>query len=489
MIRLLKALAAAVVLAVIAVPGMASAQARWLRAESEHLIVYSDGDERVLRDYIIELETFDALLRAFHGVASRTPPRKLPIYLVRDSDALRRVAPGMSDEIGGFYSASVDSIYGVAIRTRGDDHVMKHEYVHHFLLQNGQRGYPAWLNEGYAEYFAPTQVGPRTVNFGLISEGRAHNLVELRWVPMTDLITKRSGELSTPEDRAMFYAQAWLLTHWFVADPARRAKLNDYLTAIRGGADPVAAMEAVTGMPMAQLERTLRTYLAGGVVTSNVAASSFRRPEVTVAPMSAGADAFLLTRERLGNSDAEAGAALLPQLRADQARWPDDPLGQLTLARGELEFGDRAAAEALLARRIEADANDTEALLLMAQARLKAREAEDADDQALTAEASGYLARVLQIDPGNYQALYQTAVARNGAAGFPSAQDAQTLMLAFNRAPQVAEIRLYAAQVLIARRIYPLAVTLLEPVANSPHAGPLVTAARSMLERARAEGG
>ncbi|HEY0052370.1 MAG TPA: hypothetical protein VGB49_03055 [Caulobacteraceae bacterium] len=476
------------VLAMHAVPGAAWAQARWLRAESEHLIVYSDGDERVLRDYIIELETFDALLRGFHGVSSPTPPRKLPIYLVRHGDALRRVAP-TATRIAGFYSASTDNMFGVAIRTRGNDHVMKHEYVHHFLWQNGQRSYPGWLSEGYAEYFGPTRIGDRTIDFGLIVENRASRLAGGRWAPLSALLTSGPFDLPGDHDGEMFYAQAWLLTHWFVADPARRARLADYLNAIRGGADSVAAMEAAAGMPIADLERTLRSYLAGGLIVSSIPAATLQRPEVTVTQMPPSADAFVLTWPRLTSADARDDAAVLPQLRVDQARWPDDPLGQLTLARAELIYGDLAAAEGLLARRLATDPNDVDALVLMADTRLKAREAEGADQEALSAEASGYLRRALQIEPDNYQALYRSALARSQAPDFPTAEDTRTLLLAFNRAPQVGKIRLAAASALIARGIYPLAITLLEPIANSPHRRTYVEPARVLLAQARAGAG
>ena len=96
---------------------------------------------------------------------------------------------------------------------------------------------------------------------------------------------------------------------------------------------------------------------------------------------------------------------------------------------------------------------------------------------------------MLAIEPDNYQALYGMAQARRGAPGFPTEDDARTLLMAFNRAPQVADIRIAAASALISRRIYPLAITLLEPVANSPHGGAASTAARTLLERARAGGG
>ena len=43
------------------------ARADWLRAESERFIVYSDGGERALRDYVQKLEIFDRVMQVRHG--------------------------------------------------------------------------------------------------------------------------------------------------------------------------------------------------------------------------------------------------------------------------------------------------------------------------------------------------------------------------------------------------------------------------------------
>ena len=61
-----------------------AARADWLKAESERFIVYSEGSERSLRDYVQKLETFDRVMRYRSGLPmDQAPLRKLPIYIIQ----------------------------------------------------------------------------------------------------------------------------------------------------------------------------------------------------------------------------------------------------------------------------------------------------------------------------------------------------------------------------------------------------------------------
>src|SRR5690554_7795799 len=95
-------LAVFIALTVVAAP----AKADWLRAESERFIVYSDGDERTLRQYVQKLETFDRVLRLWIAAdlsLDEAPPRPLPIYLVGNHRELARVVPGATEILQGIY--------------------------------------------------------------------------------------------------------------------------------------------------------------------------------------------------------------------------------------------------------------------------------------------------------------------------------------------------------------------------------------------------
>ena len=97
------------------------ARADWLRAESDRFIVYSDGGERALRDYVQKLEIFDRVMQVRHGGSmSDEPQRKMPIYLVGGRRGLTRVHPQSGENTMGTYFPSEDDIFAVAIRGDGD---------------------------------------------------------------------------------------------------------------------------------------------------------------------------------------------------------------------------------------------------------------------------------------------------------------------------------------------------------------------------------
>ncbi len=113
------------------------ALADWKKYESPRFELYSSGSDREAREMLIELEKFDYVLRLFMGQdVNSVPHRKLPIYLVSDS-GLGTIWPGARDRIAGFYTSSDEDIFAVA--TRGENnHTLKHEYAHHFMISLSQ---------------------------------------------------------------------------------------------------------------------------------------------------------------------------------------------------------------------------------------------------------------------------------------------------------------------------------------------------------------
>jgi tetratricopeptide (TPR) repeat protein len=485
--RILTALAAVVVLALAASP----ADAKWIRAESPRFIVYSDGDETVLRTYVADLEIFDDLLRFRHGMPTGgLPPRKLEIYLVANSPSLRRASPGMGDGIGGYYSASMGDIYAVAIRSRGENTVIQHEYVHHFMHQYFANAYPAWLVEGYAEYFDTAKVGKTQVEVGKWSEGRVLELEYLKWAPMDDLLSKRFWELPR-ETQGGFYGQSWLLTHYMMSDPGRYEKFLAYMKQVSGGADPAKTMYQILNTDAAGLERILRTYLKSGLKYTNYTRSGFAPPVINITTLPPSADDLLLENQRLKAAvrEEEDSAKFLSLIRERAARYPGDRLATLVLARAEFRLGDFAKGKALIDAWLEANPKDPEALRLMGMAMIDQAHDDGVSGQELVDAYKGgskFLARSFAADKTNYQTLYYFALAQQTDVGYPSENTLQVLDIAFNLAPQVDQVRLLYAQALVRKKEYDEAIVILGPVANNPHGGGAASAAQDMLRRIKA---
>ncbi|HEV7351610.1 MAG TPA: hypothetical protein VGN74_00585 [Brevundimonas sp.] len=476
-------LAGLLILLVAAIAGPALAD--WRRAETRNFIIYSESSERALRDYAIKLETYDFVLRQRFTLAEEPTYYKLPIYLVGNQAGLRMVQPG--SQLAGLYSANSEGTFAIAMRD-ADDRILLHEYFHHLSHQaGGLTAAPGWLIEGLAEYYMTAEIRPNRVVIGHFDEGRAYTLVNMGWLPLRDLLTRRPTDYERSGDIARYYAQAWLLTHWFLGDDARRTQLDAYLRDLAAGLDPVEAMEARTGLTLDEITRSLRQYMGRRLPGMRF---EFEPPpiEVTITRLPPSANDLLLLglRLRLGvPADQRAQTAEL--VRRAAARHPDDPFALLQLGHAELHFGDPEAAEVALTRLLELDPQNVEGLQYMARRRMQ--QVRDNPDEAeqLFGQARAFLARAYAVDNFDYRTLTLIAETRAGAPGYPNDNDLLTLETAFVLAPQMTGARFNLALAYMLKDRYAEAETLLLPLANAPHGDRGADVAQRLLEDARAQ--
>ncbi|WP_156398377.1 hypothetical protein [Caulobacter sp. Root1455] len=459
----------------------------WARTETPGFVLYGKVGENTLRDFARDLEDFDGLLRTLHGAMERSDGRPLPIYLVpRRFDELR-VKPDLDEKVNGFYSASIGDVFALMSLEGGEDRgraTLFHEYTHHFMAQHAPAAYPSWLVEGYAEYFKTTRFKLDVVELGVTNE-RIAWLRGRVWEPYDQILGRRALE-GGRRDVGAFYAQSWILTHYMMSDPDRLKRLTAYAGAVAAGGDPVGEMVTAAGMPLSDLERTLKRYMAKlpGLRMPRPAPSATAAPVTRLPP---SADDLLLENQRLklGVPPAER-PAVLAMIRERAARYPDDRLADLVLARAENDFGDRAKAQAILKHRIEADPRDVEAIQMMGWSCMLQARGDRPRAAELLNEARNWFGKGFKVDPNSPLLLYDYGISRRGEAGYPSDNVVNVLLRAEQLAPQVAAFRLAAADALMRRDRFEEAAAILEPVFNNPHAGPERLQARARFEQAMA---
>jgi Flp pilus assembly protein TadD len=455
---------------------------KWNKAETGHFVVYGNGDSGALRKAAENLEAFDDLFWTLYGLESPAEAgAKLKVYLVSGGIAdLRRVSPDISAGTGGFYSASPEETFAIALRA-DDQSITQHEYVHYLMLRHFPSAYPAWFVEGYAEYLMTADIKERSADVGKPNEGRQYSLTNDKWLPWTDVLEGRVYDIPTAK-RATFYAQAWLLTHYFYADPARTPQLEAYIAALAKGEKSVDAMTKATGMNPQALEKAMRFYYASASHYREIDRSKRAKPEVAVTALPPSAELMLEDLDvRTGVPDS-AKADVLATIRAKAPRYADDAFAELALARAEIVLGDPTVGAAMLKKRLAANPNDVDALTLEAQRLMKAGDADTAKRQALYDEAGAMLVRAFQLDPTRYQTLFAFTRTRVLDPHYPSDNALQALLISFKLAPQVADMRLETARALIIRGKKTEAAALLTILANNPHGGPAATAAKAMLD-------
>lgn len=463
----------------------AHAETTWLKAETPRFIVYSMGSEKDLRVYAERVELMDAVFWEVYGLQRPAPsPRKLPIYLVDKPATLRQVAPRLGEDVAGFYAAGSDAVFAMGLSQEGNDYVLLHEYAHHLMMQNFPYGYPAWLVEGYAEYFMGTTIEDSSIKVGFAPLGRSDELNSQLWHPWEAVLTKRVSDI--PSGRAsLFYAQSWLLTHYLMSTPERSKQLQSYLTAVGQGQPSVEALEAATGVKADAWDRRLRTYGGGRMPYVQFKKSQFEKATVEITRLSTGTSALLLDdlHQRHGVFP-EDEKSLLASIKEKASRYPDDALVQLALARAEIRIGDPEVGGAKLKAYMAAHPNDVEALALEADRLMDLGDKTPARQAELYTQAGNILVAAFRLNPSRYQTLAAFARSRRGEANYPSDNTMTALLTALKLAPQVSENRLAAAEGLIRRSRQREAIAVLAPLANSPHESELSKRAREMMAEA-----
>lgn len=465
--------------------GAAPARAEWRRAESPNFILYGNASESALRERVLLLEDFDRLLRVVTSVNVPPTGNKLHIYLVSGHDDLLLINP-VPPGIAGFYTATSDGIAAFleSNARNGGNELLFHEYAHHFMRQNSPIAYPSWYVEGFAEYFATVRFAARHIDIGNVSGGRAYSIVQGNWLPMERILAGGTAGLDR-DGLARYYAQAWLLVHYFYSTSERQETLGRLLPALRGGA-PIPALQSATGLTPETLTQELRRYIRGGRISYRrmPRARTDAAPPVTVTalPRSA-ADMILFEGALRVGIRAENQQPYLQRIRTAAARYPDDPLAMRVLAHAELLYGDGAAAERLLDRLLQASAGNAELLYLKGLRYLMLAESDDPPARA-AATARTWFTRAHRADGNHFQSLYRYAQSLRGEREFISDNTKNVILLAHQLAPQVADITINAANLLISRRDYAEAIALLRPLAVDPHNIGLARAAQAMIERA-----
>lgn len=239
-------------------------EGRWLRAESPHFIVFSDGSERDLRNAVEQLENFDALLRQLLQPTEARVPLKLEVYLFRARADLARTLPEAGANVAGYYASRPDFVGAVALQGRSlrdfGGEILLHEYAHHFMLNYFANAYPAWFVEGFAEFVATTEITERDVRVGAFSTSRV-GILDADWPPIERVLK--------PDERRVsmigIYGVGWLATHYLINTPARMQQFGVYLAAMQNGADPIEAFEPAFGITPRQFEVELRRYRNSGM--------------------------------------------------------------------------------------------------------------------------------------------------------------------------------------------------------------------------------
>jgi Flp pilus assembly protein TadD len=271
-------------------------------------------------------------------------------------------------------------------------------------------------------------------------------------------------------------------------DAGRAAKFKTYITALVKGEEPKAAFTAQFGEVKA-FGRALETYARKGMTyTTRTRASAAVQPKVAITALPASAEDLLLREAAMhvGVRDEDA-PQLLARVRAEAAKFPSDPYAQRVLAEAETLYGDRKKGAALLDGLLRTSPSDVELLYLRGMKHVLDARAADEDAAPDYKAARTWFVRAHKADEYHFPTLARYAESLRTDGRFDSDNTVEIVLLAQELAPQVQELSVNAANLLIMRGRFEQAESLLLPLASSPHNGGLAKVASAMLRQARAK--
>ena len=451
----------------------APASAKWMRATSDHFVIYADQSPAELEKMATRLERFDGAIRYLHHTPEASGAKgtnRVTVYVADDVAAIRKLSGDKN--IAGFYIPRASGSVAFTPRT-GDTGgmpqiVLFHEYAHHFLLGNYAAAYPGWFSEGYAEFVSTAAFEKTYVQLGVAAQHRAYSLLEAKPLPATALFA--TGQRLTDDQRASLYAQGWLLTHYIMFDAVRGKQLTSYLSALNSGTPSIAAATAAFG-DLRALDKALTAYLHQSRIPG-VRIPYDKLPAVTVevTPLSPAAAALIELRMQSERGvNRTTAQPIFARAAKIAAAYPGDALAQGWLAEMAYDTGNDVEAEAAVDRALAADPTSAQAMLYKARVLVRRAALAKSSDPAVWKEARRWIVKANRQSPDDADALelYYDSFRDEGAK--PPAAAIAGIRRALELVPQDPSLRFRVAAQAIMDGDNSAAKTALRPLAFDPH--------------------
>jgi Flp pilus assembly protein TadD len=380
---------------------------RWIRVTTAHFQLISGAGRSESIEIAQRLELLRAVLARVGLQANLEPRVPLLVYVFPDAEGFRRFQP--PTDFDGFLLPRAHRNFLVAHAGGGADPgaAVQHDYVH-FVLRNGRATrYPAWYDEGLAEFLSTVSMQDGRVVIGRVPEDREKWL--LYGSPMSLRHIMITGDAHDWSPRALnrYYAQSWVMMHYFhVADrvgfPMRRAQLMDYIARLNRGETPDDACRAAFETSFESLDAEFMSYLAKGLLPYLGVSLERLAIDLTVrtSPLPEPERLYLLGDLALALGEGGRAEAELWLRLAVQAQ-PEN--GRAHAALGRVLPG-RAEADLHLSRALVLAENDPEVQRHYAEAMLARAIAGDVDAMELIERSRRAFRRSIALDEGQVAA-------------------------------------------------------------------------------------
>jgi tetratricopeptide (TPR) repeat protein len=293
-------------------PALSAAEPQWVEIRSPHFSVVTDAGEKRGREAAMRFEQMRAVFAVLISNSNVDIPTPLQIVAFRNTRELRQFAPlwhSQPTDVAGLFEYGEDrSFILLDMSVENPWYVVFHEYAHQLLNAMLREETEPWFQEGFAEFFATTQVDDKRALVGQIPPATFEVLDQTGLTKIADLLAvgKNSGTYNESGDRrSAFYAASGMLVH-YIYDNDLASKLDVYFDLRLNERLRVEdAIQRAFGISTAAFDKSLREYVKAGrfkgytvATPPNIVASAYRS-----APVSAPEAAAILADVHLHAPD------------------------------------------------------------------------------------------------------------------------------------------------------------------------------------------
>lgn len=473
------------------------AKAEWHEVNSDNFRIIADQSEKDVREFTERLERYHTALGTAFGTSKTklSPSNRVTVYVVRNQSQIRKLHGQNNKYVGGFYIpraggtvAFVPRVETSGTDSAGSEHILLHEYAHHFLHGRTSQNWPRWISEGFAEFYAHARFEKDgSVGLGLPAYSRFNELVRAKNVPLKALFNRQEysdwkGSSKTYDN---FYGRSWLLYHYLTMTDKRVGQRVKYLQLIQTGSTETEAAVNAFG-DFKTLDRELRLYMKRSSLSyaklpiNEVDVSNF-----TVRKLSEAEEEAMpvIIRQKRGVNREEA-IEILAEARELAAQYPNDPTILSMLSEAEFDAGNSAESIAAADKGLAIDPKRSNALVqkIYAQYRIALDADKDEVENAAWKDLRSTIVKLNSLENDHPIPLIYNYLSLQGRGKAISTNAAHGIERALQLAPYDRNVRYMVIKQLVDEKKYRLAKNALQPLVNDPHRQTDDSAAQRLLD-------
>ncbi|RFP14954.1 hypothetical protein D0T23_13245 [Duganella sp. BJB475] len=435
----------------------------WMKAESQHFIVFSNTSDDALRQLLDNLEKLDHVLRIQtrdYQIAA-TARNKITLYYHDRPGSFNDAVADAPPEAIGLYNSCGHGVQGYAVHLEGiaglrPEQLAKHAlnnsqtyifeaYARHFLYRYTDIRMPANYIDGYAQYFSTVRFAGKQMSLGRVPASVARYIYFLdnghgRQLSYQDILAPAApndtGVTAEPAVRLEYLAKSWLLTHYILSSDDSVGQRDRYLNQVHLDVPVGVAYAASFGQKLSELDTAMWRYRGKGVEVRQFEVPSLPSARIDFTSLPDAVTDFLLADAALKSCPGQQrGASVLAALSQHAGGMPNNDAAWLTLSRAQVDWGKAEDALPYLNEAVRKDGAGAEAFYLLGTAnlRLSAQRKEASYLQA----AIGNLTRARSLDPDSAEVAYALYQARLATGDKPDAATLEAAIAAWRNAHEV----------------------------------------------------